>query len=58
MPIEQIIDFHMHVIDPLKFHDAATTYYCPLPGETGTVVQLGHMVAERISEALAQKGQA
>ena len=38
------VDCHVHVFDPLRFPYAPHTFYRPLPGETGTAIQLGHVL--------------
>jgi predicted TIM-barrel fold metal-dependent hydrolase len=38
------VDCHVHVFDPLRFPYAPDTFYRPLPGETGTATQLGHVL--------------
>jgi predicted TIM-barrel fold metal-dependent hydrolase len=53
MPIEQAIDCHVHVFDPLRFPYAADTWYRPLPGETGTAAQLDQVLdAHHVRHAL------
>jgi predicted TIM-barrel fold metal-dependent hydrolase len=41
---EPAVDCHVHVIDPARFPYAADTAYRPLPCETGSVDQLGHLL--------------
>jgi predicted TIM-barrel fold metal-dependent hydrolase len=44
-PLEPLIDCHVHVLDPARFPYAADAWYLPVPAETGTPVQLGHVLA-------------
>lgn len=41
---DALIDCHVHVFDPLRFPYAADACYRPLPGETGSPAQLGHVL--------------
>lgn len=41
---EALIECHMHVFDPARFPYAADAWYQPLPGETGSPAQLGHVL--------------
>jgi len=38
------IDCHVHVLDPARFPYGDDTWYRPLPAETGTPAQLGHLL--------------
>lgn len=41
---EPIVDCHVHVLDPARFPYAADAWYLPVPAETGTPEQLGHVL--------------
>jgi predicted TIM-barrel fold metal-dependent hydrolase len=41
---EAIVDCHVHVLDPARFPYAADAWYLPVPAETGTPEQLGHVL--------------
>ena len=48
-----MIDCHVHVFDPDRFPYAPDTWYRPAGGETGTAIQLGHVLdAHGVSHAL------
>ena len=48
-----MIDCHVHVFDPDRFPYAPDTCYRPAGGETGTAIQLGHVLdAHGVSHAL------
>ncbi len=50
---ETFIDCHVHVFDPARFPYAADAWYQPLPGETGSPAQLGHVLdAHEVRHAL------
>ena len=38
------IDCHVHVLDPVRFPYADDAWYLPVPAETGTPEQLGHVL--------------
>ena len=42
--IDPIVDCHVHVLDPARFPYAADAWYLPVPAETGTPTQLGHVL--------------
>lgn len=47
------IDCHVHVFDPLRFPYAVDAWYRPAGGETGTALQLGHVLdAHEVQHAL------
>lgn len=47
------IDCHVHVFDPVRFPYAADTRYQPAGGETGTAIDLGHVLdAHGVQHAL------
>ncbi|MBT9552666.1 MAG: amidohydrolase family protein [Hydrogenophaga sp.] len=39
-----LIDCHVHVFDPVRFPYAPDAWYTPVPAETGTPEQLGHVL--------------
>lgn len=41
---ERKIDCHVHVLDPARFPYADDAWYRPVPGETGTVADLGRVL--------------
>ena len=43
-PSPALIDCHVHVFDPLRFPYAPDAWYTPMPAETGTPEQLGHVL--------------
>lgn len=48
-----MIDCHVHVFDPDRFPYTPDTWYRPAGGETGTTIQLGHVLdAHGVSHAL------
>ena len=50
---EARIDCHVHVFDPARFPYAADAWYTPVPAETGTPDQLGHVLdAHAVQHAL------